>query len=174
MEKLIYIRSIDDSSSSSDDGSDASDENNEEETNNKGNEENVENFNTLLNGLSISQKACESSEQFRHEYVLDFLNQVNNGDSEERNVKLQTICFLLHSLGFSEQEININDLVEILDDDATESENSNRFLKALITSQQQNSKRVKRTKPIVPIHGKKGDNMQHFPSNFRRFLVELC
>ena len=99
----------DDSSSSSDDGSDSKDENDEEETNSKGNEENVENSTALLNGLSIFQKACESSEQFRHEYVQDFLNQVNNGDSEERNVKLQTICFLLHSLGFSEQEININD-----------------------------------------------------------------
>ena len=60
----------DDSSSSSDDGSDSSDENDEEETNSKGNEENVENSTALLNGLSIFQKACESSEQFRHEYVL--------------------------------------------------------------------------------------------------------
>ena len=104
-----------------------------------------EDLETLTSGFTIFQIACESKDKLRQTLVENFLNQAKNSDEEEKHVKLHIIGFLLYSLGFQRDEVNLEELAAILDDDNSESENSMRFLNALITAQQ----KKKRAKKVV-------------------------
>jgi hypothetical protein len=134
--------------------------------------ENERSSNNTMSGTILFQKACDLNNQIRHEIVENFLSKAKNNDQDEKDVKLQTVIFLLHSLGFSEQDIIVKDLEVVLDGENNESDNSMRFLKSLINSHQ-NTKGVKKSKLLIPIHGKKADKMQCFPANFRRFWMSF-